>query len=180
MTEPTSVVDPSDATDAPRAPATPAAITSASVLAFFAADHVSTAPDAKLYVNGGFFSLLRFPVFPATLPTLGIAAVLEMPFQDSMRDHTIRIGLRGPEREERPVRVEAQFRTAPTIEAQYGEPQLVPFGVTIPNVEFPAPGVYHLVLWLDEIEKKSYRLRAVQTPMVITGAAAVPGGLGGS
>jgi Family of unknown function (DUF6941) len=180
MTDPTSAADPSAAPDAPTAPESPAAITRTSVLAFFAADHVAVTPDAKMYVNGGFFNLLRFPVFPANLPTLGIGAIVEMPFQDSMRDHTIRIGLRGPEREERPVRVEARFRTAPTLEAQYGEPQLVPFGVTVPNVEFPAPGVYNLVLWLDDVEKKTYRLRAVQTPMVITGARQIPDGLAGS
>jgi hypothetical protein len=125
-------------------------------------------PDAKMYVNGAFFVLLRFPVFPATLATLGIGAAIEMPFQDAMHDHTIRIVLRDPENQELPVRVEASFRTAPTVEAQYGEPQIVPFGVTIPGVEFPKPGVYHLVLWLDGVEKATYRLRALQVPMTVS------------
>jgi hypothetical protein len=147
-----------------------------SVLALFAADHAALAPDGKLYVNGGFISLLRFPSFPAILPTLGIGAVLEMPFQDSMQDHTLRVGLRGPEHQELPLRVEAQFRTAPTIEAQYGEPQLFPFGVTISNVEIPAAGVYHLVLWVDNDEKRTYRLRAAQTPMTPMMIRAMPGG----
>jgi len=137
-------------------------------MAFFAADHVSIAPDAKVYVNGGFFNLLRFPAFPATLSTLGIGAVLEMPFQDTMRDHKLRIVLRGPEDQELPVRVEAGFRTAPSMEAQFGEPHLVPFGVTIANVEIPTPGVYHLVLWLDNDEKATYRMRAIQVPMTVS------------
>ena len=168
MTEPTQAPEPSATTDASTAPDSPAAITRTSVLAFFAADHVASTPDAKLYVNGGFFALLRFPGFPAVLPTLGVGAVLEIPFQDTMRDHTLRIGLRDPERQELPMRVEARFRTAPTLESQFGEPQLVPFGVTISNVEFPRPGVYHLVLWLDDSERKTFRLRAVQIPMVVT------------
>lgn len=166
MTE--SNAPPESASDASAVPESPAAITRTSVLAFFAADHVAVAPDAKMYVNGAFFNLLRFPSFPATLPTLGIGAVIELPFQDAMRNHTLRIGLRGPEHQDLPVRVEAAFRTAPTIEAQYGEPQLVPFGVTIPSVEIPAPGVYHLVLWLDNIEKTTYRLRAFQVPMAMS------------
>jgi hypothetical protein len=175
MTESTSAPEPQPG--ALSAPDSPATIMRTSVLAFFAADHVVVAPDAKMYVNGAFFSLLRFPVFPATLPTLGIGAVIEMPFQDSMRDHALRIVLRGPERQELPVRVEATFRTAPTIEAQYGEPQLVPFGVTIPSVEIPEAGVYHLVLWLDNLEKATYRIRAYQVPMAIsTGTAPVAGG----
>ena len=167
-------------TESTLAPDSAELLTRTSVLAFFAADHVTLAPDAKLYVNGGFFGLLRFPAFPATLPTLGIAAVLEMPFQDSMQDHVLRIGLRGPERQELPLRVEAQFRTAPTIEAQYGEPQLVPFGLTISNVEIPAPGVYHLVLWVDNDEKRTYRMRMIQTPMVpmVVGATPSPPGSG--
>lgn len=145
-------------------------------MAFFVADHVAVAPDAKMYVNGGFFSLLRFPAFPATLPTLGIGAVLEMPFQDAMQDHVLRIALRGPEHQELPVGVQANFRTAPSIEAQYGEPQQVPFGVTIPSVEIPAPGVYHLVLWLDNVEKATYRIRASQLPMAVSAGFMPPPG----
>jgi hypothetical protein len=163
----------------PEAPESPAAITCTSVLAFFAADHVSVAPDAKIYVNGGFFTLLRFPAFPAQLPTLGIGAVIELPFQDSMRDHSIRIGMRGPDQEERPVRVEATFRSAPSFEAQFGEQQIIPFGVTVPNVEFPVPGVYNLVLWFDDVEKKTYRLRAIQVPAVMTTAKPGPSSLPG-
>src|SRR5258707_6830912 len=105
MTEPTPAPDPPATHDAPAAPDSPAAITRTSVLAFFAADHIAVAPDAKMYVNGGFFNILRFPAFPAVLATMGVGAVLEMPFQDSMRDHMIRFGLRGPEQQELPVRV---------------------------------------------------------------------------
>jgi hypothetical protein len=153
-------------TESTSAPVSPESINRTSVIAFFAADHIAATPDAKLYVNGGFFGLLRFPAFPATLPTLGVAAVLELPFHDQMRDHTIRIGLRGPDDQELPVRVEAHFRAAPSLEAQFGEPGLIPFGVTITNVQIPTAGSYHLVLWLDNVERKTYRIRAVQTPMV--------------
>src|SRR5689334_17638987 len=106
--------------DNPSAPDSPAAITRTSVLAFFASDHAVIAPDAKVYINGGFFNLLRFPAFPATMPSLGVAVLLEIPFQDSLQDHSLRIVLRGPELQELPVRVEAQFRTAPTLESQFG------------------------------------------------------------
>jgi hypothetical protein len=160
--------------DNPSAPDSPAAITRTSVLAFFASDHAVVAPDAKVYVNGGFFNLLRFPAFPATMPTLGIAILLEMPFQDSMQDHSLRVVLRGPEQQELPVRVEAQFRTAPTLESQFGEPQVVPFAVTISNVAIPTPGAYHLVLFLDNKEKATYRLRAVQVPMTMSTGASQP------
>jgi hypothetical protein len=152
-------------TESTAVPDTPAAITTTSVLAFFAADHASVAPDGKIYVNGGGISLLRFPAYPATLPTLGIAAILELPFHDTMRPHTIRVDMRGPNEQELPVRVEAQFHAAPGLEAQFGESGLVPFAATVSNIEFPVPGRYTLVLWLDNVEKKRYWLRAIQTPI---------------
>lgn len=158
-------------TESTAVPESPASITQTSVLAFFAADHVAVTPDAKMYVNGGFFGLLRFPAFPANLATLGVAAVLELPFYDQMQDHVIRIGLRGPDNQELPVRVEARFRAAPSLETQFGEPGLVPFGLTITNVQIPTPGAYNLVLWIDNVEKKTYRMRAVQTPMVVSSGA---------
>jgi hypothetical protein len=159
------------------APESPASITSMSVLAFFAADHVAVSPDAKMYVNGGFFGLLSFPTFPANLGTLGVAAVLQLPFHDTMQDHTIRIGMRGPDGQELPVRVDATFRAAPRPETQFGDPGMVPFGVTLTNVQIPTAGLYCLVLWFDGIEKATYRVRAVQIPMVASSGApaSVPG-----
>ena len=124
-------------TEMTTAPDTPAAITSMSVLAFFAADHVA-ASDSKLYVNGGFFNLLRFPVFPATLPTLGVGVVLKIPFQDTMRDHVLRIGLRGPDHQDLPVRIEARFHTTPSPEAEFGEEE--PGPVRGDNPQHPDPG----------------------------------------
>jgi hypothetical protein len=154
-------------TEATSAPATPEAITRTSVLAFFAADHVAVS-DNKMYVNGGFFNLLRFPVFPATLATLGIGVVLQIPFQDSMQNHVFRIGMRGPEHQELSVRVEGQFRTTPGQEAEFGEPNIVPFGVVIPNVQIPGPGAYQLEFSLDHQPIATYRMRASQVPMVMT------------
>jgi hypothetical protein len=153
-------------TDHNTVPDSPARITSARVLALFAADYAAASPDGKLYINGGFTSGWRFPSYPAILPTLGIAAVLELPFQDSMQDRLLRIGLRGPDNQELPVNIDAKFRVAPTLETQFGDPAQVPFAVTVTNVEIPLPGVYHLVLWLDGVEKQSYRIRAIQTLIV--------------
>jgi hypothetical protein len=151
-------------TEEAQVPDSPARLTTTRVVAFFAADH-ATSPDGKVYINGGFLSLLRFPAFPALLPTLGIVAVLELPFQDTMQDRLIRIGLRGPENQELSLRVEAQFRAAPSLDARFGDPGLVPFAVTVSNVEFPKPGNYALVLWLDGVERDKYQIRAIQTPM---------------
>ena len=51
----------------------------------------------------------------------------------------------------------------------------MPFGLTVSNVEIPSPGVYYLVLWIDNVEKKTYRMRVIQTPMVPMVVSAAPG-----
>jgi hypothetical protein len=135
-------------------------------VAFFAADHVAMTPDGKLYVNGGFFELLRFPSFPAFLPSLGMAAVFEIPFHQVMCDHVITVVLRDPEGRDLPVQIQANFRSAPGFDTKFGDPSLVPFGVTVTNVQFPMAGNYHLALSLDGVELRKYRIRAVQTPTV--------------
>ncbi|MGH3154852.1 MAG: DUF6941 family protein, partial [Streptosporangiaceae bacterium] len=91
---------------------------------------------------------------------------LELPFHDQMHDHTIRVSMRGPNDQELPLRVEAQFRAAPSLEAQFGESGMVPFAATVSNVEFPAPGRYTLVLEFDNVVKKRYTLRAIQAGII--------------
>ena len=156
-------------------PDTLEAITRPAVLSFFAADHVDVSGN-KLYVNGGFFNLLRFRTFPATLGTLGIGVALQIPFHYTMQDHLIRIGFRGPDEQELPLRVEARFRTTPGPEAEFGEPHIMPFGATIPSVHIPVPGVYHLVLWLDNQQISTYRIRAIQIPAAASPGTAAGGG----
>jgi hypothetical protein len=143
-------------------PASPAAITHPSAQGFFAADYVASPGDSKVYVVGGFFSLLRFPSFPFILSNLGVVAVIEIPFHEVHRDHTAIIGLRGPSDEELPLRVEARFRTPSTSDAHFGEPHIVPLAANVVNVEFRQPGVYHLVLSLDGTEIARYRFRSAQ------------------
>jgi hypothetical protein len=144
------------------APDSPAAIRRPRAQGFFAADYVASPGDGKVYVVGGFFSLLRFPSFPFILSNLGIVAVIEMPFREVHGDHTAIIGLRGPNAEELPLRIEARFRTASTFEAQFGEPHIVPLAANVVNVEFRQPGQYHLVLTLDGTEIARYPFRAAQ------------------
>jgi hypothetical protein len=151
-------------TEAISAPESPVALTSMSVVAFFAAEYVAVMPDGKLHANGAFFNLLRFPSFPAVQPTLGIAAVLKVPFQATMQEHAIRIGLRDQDGHDLPVSLEARFRSALTVEAQFGDAALVPFGATVTNVEFPAPGTYRLILWFDGAEQADYTIRIAQVP----------------
>lgn len=157
----TDATPPAEASEPP-APTSPAAISSPAVRGFFAADHAAAPGDGKVYALGAFFSLLRFPSFPAVLPSLGIVAVLEIPFHDTMKDHVTTIGLRGPNDEELPLQIQAIFRAAPSIDSQFGEAGSVPLAVTVTNVEFREPGKYHLVLSLDGKELARCGFRAMQ------------------
>ena len=162
---PGSTTTPSEPTTA--VPDSPAAITQPVVRGFLVADHATLPPDGKIYIAGGFFTLLRFQSFPGILQTLGIAAAIEIPFRDIMSDHTLAVSLLGPNEEELPLRVEARFRTAPNFESQFGEPHLVPLAATVTSVEFRHPGRYQFVLTLDGTELARYALRATQTATAV-------------
>ena len=88
------------------------------VIAFFAADHAAVA-DGKVYVNGGFFSRLNFPTYPAVVPSVTLVAVLEVPFHAYHEDHTVGMGLEDADGEALPLKVEGQFRVGadPTMKS---------------------------------------------------------------
>jgi hypothetical protein len=140
--------------------------------AFFAADHVE-AVNGKLYTNGGFFNMLRFPSYPAIVPTLGIGASLFVPWHAYQQDHHFVVTLRDEDCRELPLRIEGNFRVGADILQRHGDPTIVNIGGTVTNVLFERPGGYHLRLQVDGEELDRWDLQAVQLPGVPS--AAVPG-----
>jgi hypothetical protein len=141
--------------------------------AFFAADHVD-AVGGKLYTNGGFFNMLRFPSYPAIVPTLGIGASLKVPWHAYQQDHHFVVTLRDEDCRELPLRVEGGFRVGADILLRRGDPSIVNIGGTVTNVIFERPGHYHLVLHVDGEELDRWGLQAVQLPGVFP-SGAMPG-----
>ncbi len=151
-----------------------ASLTRIEVLAFFTADHVVQEASGKLYVNGGFFNILRFPVYPALLPTLGIGASLHVPWHAYHQDHHFAITMFDEDRQPLEFRIEGGFRVGADILLGHGDPSVVNIAGTVTNVEFQHPGRFRLVLTVDGEPLGGWGLQLVQLPIGLPSAAAPP------
>jgi hypothetical protein len=131
-------------------------------LGFFPADHAA-AEGGKVYANGAYWTHLRFPSFPATLPVCALVAVLQVPYHQTQKDHTLLIRLLDGQGKEHPFRAEGGFRTAPTIDAEFGEAGTAPFAIPITSLEFQRPGAYRFILEVDGHFVTDYSFRVIQT-----------------
>ena len=142
-------------------------------LAFFAADHVvKDEASGKLHVLGGFFNLLRFQVYPALLPTLGIGASLHVPWHAYHENHHFAITMLDEDRQPLPFRIEGGFRVGADLLLGHGDPSVVNIGGTVPNVLFQRPGRYRLWLTVDEQPLDGWGLQLLQLPTGLPSTAA--------
>ncbi len=147
--------------------------TSIESLAFFAADHiVKDEASGKLHVLGGFFNLLRFQVYPALLPTLGIGASLYVPWHAYHQDHHFAITMVDEDRQPLPLKIEGGFRLGADMLLGHGDPSVVNIGGTVPNVVFQRPGRYRLWLTVDGEPLDDWGLQLLQLPTGLPSAAA--------
>jgi hypothetical protein len=163
-----------DQTEEPSWPEEPElSLTNISVLALFTADHVvKDETSGKLHVLGGFFNLLRFQVYPALLPTLGIGASLHVPWHAYHQDHHFVITMLDEDRQPFPLRIEGGFRLGADLLLGHGDPSVVNIGGTVPNVVFQRPGRYRLWLAVDNKPLRSWGLNLVQLPTGLPSTAA--------
>jgi hypothetical protein len=143
------------------------------VAAFFTADHVDAA-GGKLYVNGGFFNMLRLPGYPAIVPTLGIGASLIVPWHAYQQDHHFVVTLHDEDRRELPLKIEGNFRVGADILLRHGDPSVINIGGTVTNVVFERPGHYHLLLRVDDEPLSRWDLQVIQLPTGFS-SATMPG-----
>jgi hypothetical protein len=160
-----------------RAKTPDSSLTGISSLAFFTADHVAKdETSGKLHVIGGFFNLLRFQVFPAVLPTLGIGASLYVPWHAYHQDHHFAITMIDEDGQPLPFRIEGGFRVGADILLGHGDPSVMNIGGIVPNVVFQRPGRYRLLLTVNDEPLDSWRLHLLQLPSGFPSTAA-PGTL---
>ena len=123
--------------------------------------------NGKVYVNGGFWSVLRFPTYPAVVPSIALVAVLKVPFRAYHQDHRFEIGMEDSDGRKLPLSVSGDFRVGASPEMRYGDPTLMPLSVSINGLKIEAPGDYIFSLSIDgaEIERFSIRSVHVAVPM---------------
>jgi hypothetical protein len=136
------------------------------MLAFFLADHAE-ALNGKLYVNGGFFNRVRFPMYPAALPPIAIAVVLEVPFGKYQSEHVMVVGLEDQDGEPLPFKVEARFRVGAAAEMHYGDPTVMPLAMPVYGLVLQRPGDYCFTAAVngDELGRWPFRAEQVVVPM---------------
>jgi hypothetical protein len=132
------------------------------VLAFFAADHAQ-AVAGKVYVNGGYWNRLRFPTYPAIVPSLSLVAVLEVPYRAYHQDHNFRLGMEDADGNVLPLEATGSFRIGAEPDLRVGDPTLMPIAIPITGLKIDKPGDYAFTLSIDGAELERYQVRAVQT-----------------
>jgi hypothetical protein len=135
------------------------------VLAFFAADH-AVVENGKVYVNGGFFDRVYFPVYPAPLASIAVAGLIRVHAQQFQRDHQFVVELQEEGNAEPIVRLEGAFRTLPAPDAELGEPATWPLAVPLSGFSLPRAGNYYFVLSINGSEIARYRVRALQVGVI--------------
>jgi hypothetical protein len=149
--------------------------------AFFTADHAAV-ESGKLYVNGGFWSRLNLPSFPA-VQTFAVCVVLHIPWRAHHQRHTFAVVFEDADGQVTPNRLEGQFQTGTAPDMRTGDYSVVPIAITVTNFVFQRAGDYAAVLQVDGTEVSRWRFRAVQvfgvpgptTPPAGGGPAAIPG-----
>ena len=148
------------------------------VLAFCPADHAEVV-NGKLYVHGGFWGRLNFPLFPQVLPAVALVAVLEVPFSAYHAEHKLALGLEDADGNALPLQVEATFRVGADAQMQYGDPTVMPLAVPVYNLAIPTPGDYSFTLSVNGELLQRYAIRAQQVAVPVQlNAPPPPGGEG--
>jgi hypothetical protein len=128
---------------------------------FFPADY-ATVENGKVYASGAFWSVLRFPEFPAVLPAMSLVAVIKVPFHANFAEHTLTFNLIDQDEKLVGMQVEGLFRTAPTIEHKFGAPSLSPIAIPIHGLKIERPGEYSFVLSVDGEPLDRYPFTVIQ------------------
>jgi hypothetical protein len=145
------------------------------VLGFFPADHAA-AVEAKVYVNGGYWNMLRFPAFPHVMPSFSLVAVLKVPYRAYHQDHRIRILLEDADGKPLNLDIEGSFRVGTEPHMRMGDPTVLPVAINVNNLAFEQPGDFVFKLAVDGTDMARYEVRVVQFVGGMVAAEAVGGG----
>lgn len=148
-------------------------VTDFRVVAFFAADHAQ-AVGGKVYVNGGFWNQLSFPIYPAIAPPLALAAVVEVPFRAYHQDHTFRLGMEDADGNVLPLEAAGDFRVGAQAKIRVGDPTLMPVVIPITGLKIDKPGDFSFTFSIDDTELARCQVRAVQVAVPMKLELATP------
>jgi hypothetical protein len=145
-------------------------------VAFFSADHAAV-ESGKAYVSGAFWNRLNVATFPSPI-SLGIVAVLHVPWHAYHKKHVFQIALEDADGRRLPVELKGEFQVGSAPDMKVGDPTLVPIATMLNGLPIERPGTLSFVLLIDGGEIDRWRIDIVHTvtPMLGThgGPASIP------
>jgi hypothetical protein len=129
-------------------------------LALFTADH-AVVENGKVYVNGGFWDIVRQPSYPTDV-AISLVAVIKIPSRAYLENHRFLIEMVDADEVRLPLRIEGGIRVGPAPHMNPGEPSIVPFAFQLNGMHLERTGDYWFVLSIDGDELARYRIRAIQ------------------
>ena len=137
----------------------PSSLMEFSALALFTADHAAV-ENGKVYVNGGFWDILRQPSYPAQV-ALSLVAIISVPSRAYQEDHQVMVEMVDADEERLPLKIGGSIRIGASPDLKPGDPTIVPLAFPLNGVSLERAGDYWFVLSVDEKELARYRIRAV-------------------
>jgi hypothetical protein len=134
------------------------------LLALFLADHAD-AVNGKVYVNGGFFNRLMFPMYPQAVPAMSLVAVCEVPFARYLSEHQFTVELVDQDGHPSSFKAQGSFRVGVSAEMEFGDPTVMPIAVPIYGLVLDRPGDYCFTFSIDGDELGRWSFRAMQVDL---------------
>ena len=129
--------------------------------------------SGKLYISGGAWNRVAYPVFPA-VQTIAVAAILHVPWRAHDQSHAFLIEFKDADGQKMGGRLEGRFEAQTPPDARSGDYSIVPVAVQVGGFVFPRAGDYAAVFEVDGTEISRWQFRAVQT-FGLPGGIPVPG-----
>jgi hypothetical protein len=106
---------------------------------FFTADHAAV-ESGKLYISGGAWNRVAYPVSPA-VQTIAVAAILHVPWRAHGQSHAFLIEFEDADGQKVGGRVEGRFEAQTPPDARSGDYSIVPVAVQVGGFVFPREGI---------------------------------------
>jgi hypothetical protein len=137
---------------------------------FLLADHAE-AVNGKLYVTGGCWNAITVSQLPAVHPHFTVAAALNVPWQATNQEHSLRLDLLDANGQSAlPEALQGHFETGRPPGMRVGDETIVVMAFNFNGLQLPAPGTYDFVLEVDgtELGRASFKVILIE-PTTSTG-----------
>lgn len=118
----------------------------------------------KLYVHGGGWDVIQAAEFPTTHPTMSLAWVLRVEYDEALDDIPITVELLDEDNEPVGPRIDGIISAGHAPRQRRGTATFVPQTLTVNMVTFKRPGGYHFRITSEDRELGSVPFRLVAPP----------------